>query len=197
MTRWEQFFREDERVLSVGPTECAELAVEEFKVRGVSTVLDLGCGTGRDSILFAEHGFSVTAVDAARSALEIARRIGGQKAAGIDFIEADARQLPFACRMFDAVHCFGLLHEFTDDSREHDVKRVMTEIHRVLRPAGLLVLGVLAGQPSQGLPHVCLFSEAMFDRAGAALELISKSRVADLGCTGHRDYVIWRGLFER
>jgi ubiquinone/menaquinone biosynthesis C-methylase UbiE len=197
VTRWEKFFREDQTIASVGPSDCARVAAIEFKDRAASTLLDLGCGAGRDSIFLAEQGLSVIAVDAAPAGLEIARRLNSQKAARVECIEADARQLPFADFRFDGVYCFGLLHEFTGEAREADVMRVMTEIRRVLKPGGLLMLGVLAGEPNAGLPEVCLFSEAMYDGATAAFKMISKCRVEDLGCTGKRDYVIWRGLFER
>ncbi len=35
----------------------------------------------------------------------------------------------------------------------------MYEANRVLRTDGLIVLAVLAGNPNDGLPHVCLFTE--------------------------------------
>ncbi len=197
MTRWEEFFREDPRVTSAPPTDCARFAAAAFKKRGVRTVLDLGCGTGRDAFLFAEERFAVAAVDSARSGLDIARSIMAGKASDVEFIEADARSLPFACSSFDAVYSFGLLHEFTGEECDADVAAVMSETRRVLKPGGLLVLAVLAGEPSEGLPHVRLFAEAMFDEATAAFTLIEKSRTRDVGCTGSRDYVIWRGLFER
>jgi ubiquinone/menaquinone biosynthesis C-methylase UbiE len=197
MTRWEEFFRDDPRILSVGPTQCARTAAAELQKRGLATVLDLGCGTGRDSIFLAAQGFSVKGVDAARSGLEIARRVSTEQTARVEFIEADARELPFANESFDAVYCFGLLHEFTGDMREADVTKVMTEIRRVLKPGGLLVLAVLAGEPADGMPQVHLFTEATFDRATAAFQLVEKCRVRDVGCTGRPEYVVWRGLFER
>jgi ubiquinone/menaquinone biosynthesis C-methylase UbiE len=191
-----EFFREDPRVLFAPPTECATFAATEFERRAVSTVLDLGRGMGRDSRLLTDAGFSVTRVDAAQSGLEIARQIRGERAPAVQFIKADARRLPFADSSFDAVYCFGLLHEFTGERRDADVAAVMREIRRALRPDGLLVLAVLAGDPSEGLPQVWLFSEEMFDEVIAAFRTIEKCRVRDVGCTGSPDYVIWRGFFR-
>ncbi|HEV2136871.1 MAG TPA: class I SAM-dependent methyltransferase [Terracidiphilus sp.] len=45
---------------------------QEF-VPGASTLLDLGCGTGKHALLLAERGYSVTGVDRSETMLEIAR----------------------------------------------------------------------------------------------------------------------------
>jgi hypothetical protein len=59
------------------------------------------------------------------------------------------------------------------------------------------MLTVLAGEPEAGLPHVQLFSEAMFLAATAPFMCIEQRLVDDVGCTGSRDYRVWYGVFER
>jgi hypothetical protein len=44
MTRWQQFYLEDERVLAAPPSLCAQAAVQLFQGEGERTVLDLACG---------------------------------------------------------------------------------------------------------------------------------------------------------
>lgn len=58
-------------------------------------VLDIGCGTGRHSIELCKRGYNMTGIDLSESQLEKAREKA--KAAGlvIDFMQHDARNLPF------------------------------------------------------------------------------------------------------
>jgi len=57
-------------VFGEGPTKLAIIAHEIMKKNNTKTILELGCGQGRDSIFFAESGYSVTATDFATSAIE-------------------------------------------------------------------------------------------------------------------------------
>jgi len=137
MTRWQQFYKEDERVKSAPATYCARHAAEVFVQRDKRVILDLGCGTGRDSTYLVKQGLFVVGVDLAGAGLGIAKRTRKDE---MNWIQADARQLPFRNSSFEGLYCFGLLHEFTGESRENDVRGVMREIHRVLRSLGVLVL---------------------------------------------------------
>ena len=41
-------------------------------------MIDIGCGNGRDSIFFAQHGFQVVAIDASENGLSVAADIAGK-----------------------------------------------------------------------------------------------------------------------
>ena len=197
MTRWQQFYLEDERVLSSTPSYCAKNAVEVFSKRSKSVILDLGCGVGRDTFYLAENGFFVIGVDAAESGLTIASRLRKSKGKEIIFVKADGRNLPFPDASFEGVYCFGLLHEFTRETKENDIRRVMSEIYRVLESTGVLILAVLSGDPDKGLPHVYLFTEQMFDAATQVFQIVDKKEYYDIGCTGKKDYRVWYGVFTK
>ena len=197
MTRWEQFYLEDERVLSAPPSQCVKDAVDVFSKCGKHAILDVGCGMGRDTFHLVENGFHVVGIDAAESGLGIANRTRREKQQEGLFVRADARHLPFPSASFGGVYCFGLLHEFTGEGREGDVREVMKEIHRVLETAGVLILSVLSGEPEQGLPHVYLFTEREFDAATQGFEVVKKEAYCDIGCTGKDDYRVWHGVFTK
>ncbi len=202
ITRWEEWYSEenltkDERILSAPSSLAAESAAREFIARGKRFVLDLACGIGRDTFFFESQGLCVTGVDASFNGVQVAQRIGRGHRSTTEFITADARHLPFKEGSFEGVYCFGLLHEFTNQSKEKDVAGVMGELKRLLGEEGLLALSVVSGEPEAGLPDVQLFSRSMFDKATQGLQPIEVKMYDDVGCTGRSDYHIWYGVFQK
>jgi SAM-dependent methyltransferase len=88
--------------------------------------LDLGCGTGTDSIYLAQHGWQVTGVDMVPKALAIARRKA--EAAGVHprFVEGDVTRLPELGigGEYSLLLDFGCLHTLPLDRREAYVESV-------------------------------------------------------------------------
>ena len=58
-------------------------------------IIDVGCGTGRHTIELTKRGYSVTGIDLSESMLEKAREKAIQNNLQIDFLQHDARNLPF------------------------------------------------------------------------------------------------------
>jgi ubiquinone/menaquinone biosynthesis C-methylase UbiE len=80
-------------------------------------VLDVGCGTGEHALLAAAAGFAVTGVDAAPTAIGVAREKAAARSIAVRFEVADALDLPALGREFDTVLDCGLFHVFDDDDR--------------------------------------------------------------------------------
>jgi 2-polyprenyl-3-methyl-5-hydroxy-6-metoxy-1,4-benzoquinol methylase len=95
-------------------------------------VLDLGGGDGEIALALTERGAQVTAADPSPPANRSATRQAGS-ASKIVFPFARAGGLPYADGIFDIVACIGVL------DRVVDRKAILLEIHRVLRPNGLLL----------------------------------------------------------
>ncbi len=68
-------------------------------------VLDLACGTGAATVVFAAHGARVVGVDRSPSMLTAARKVATGAGLHIDFIEGDIRALQIE-GPFDLVTCF-------------------------------------------------------------------------------------------
>ena len=202
VTRWDKWFSgenlaQDERILAAPPTQTAGQAARAFLARKTRTVLDLACGVGRDTFYLESHGLWVVGVDASINGLQAARRRKLDRGATADLVLADARHLPFKAGSFEGVYCFGLLHEFTGESRAGAVEGLMGEVRRSLAGQGVLVLTALAGEPEAGLPAVQLHTREMFQNATVGFEAIEVKRYDDIGCTGRQDYTIWYGLFDK
>ena len=58
-------------------------------------ILDVGCGTGRHAIELSKRGYAVTGVDLSESQLKRAREKASKENLKIEFLQGDARNLPF------------------------------------------------------------------------------------------------------
>jgi len=99
-----------------------------------AAVLEVGAGTGVMSLLIAELGHQLTAIDLSRVMLQEARRKAAQHGLAITFEVGDAEVLPFRDREFDAVVGRHILWTLPQP------ERALAEWYRVLRPAGRLIL---------------------------------------------------------
>lgn len=102
----------------------------------VGRALDLGCGPGFFSIILAQQGFVVDAVDASRGMLtQAAANVKrAQLADSVSFHEGDVSRLPFSDNEFDAV----VLRNVTWLMR--DPEAAYAEWRRVLAPGGKLLV---------------------------------------------------------
>jgi len=99
-----------------------------------SRVLDLGCGSGRDSRYLADHGFDVYGVDISEVAIEKAKRIANSH--DISFSVGTAENLPFQDGHFDAVYAGWVLQSVP-------LHAGASEVTRVLRRNGIAFLAFL------------------------------------------------------
>jgi SAM-dependent methyltransferase len=99
-------------------------------------VLDAGCGAGRDLAWFEARGAVVSGVDVSEGML---RQAGTRVRGRLE--RADLRALPFADASFDAVWCMAVLLHLP----KADAPAALAELHRVLRPGGLLAVTLKRG----------------------------------------------------
>ncbi len=108
------------------------------------TALDLGCGTGDNSIYLAQHGWQVTAVDFAPKALELARDKAAASKVPVTFVRADITRLSTSGvgEHFALAVDSGCFHGMSDHDREDYVR----EISEVTAPdAHLLIVAFAPG----------------------------------------------------
>ena len=108
---------------------------------GVRSVLEIGAGTGQDSLFFQEEGFEVVATDLT-PAMVAACRTKGLDARVMDFLGLD-----FPPASFDAVYAMNCLLHVPNA----DLPAVLAAVRDVLRPGGLFFLGLYGGNGSEGI----------------------------------------------
>ena len=108
--------------------------------RSDARILDVGTGSADMPLVFARHGWNVTALDTNADVLLIARRETAPETR-IQVVEGDARLLPYQDGAFDISHCSLLVHHLDPD----DVVSVLRELRRVSR------IGVVINDLRRGL----------------------------------------------
>jgi SAM-dependent methyltransferase len=88
--------------------------------------LDIGCGTGTESIYLAEHGWDVTGVDIVPKALAIARRKAAAAGVSPRFVEGDVTRLRDlgVGDGYDLLVDFGCFHTIPPELRDGYVQSV-------------------------------------------------------------------------
>ncbi len=103
------------------------LLPDESNIRG----LDLGADNGTISYLLRERGGHWSSADIADEAVSAIRNVVGEQV-----FATDGRTLPFDNNAFDVVVVIDMLEHV------HDDRQLVTELHRVLRPGGRLIVNV-------------------------------------------------------
>lgn len=102
-----------------------------------TSILDAGCGGGRNLVYFLRNGYKVYGADRDSGAITQVRRLAAglrPSLPGENFVVAGVEKLPFADERFDAVVSSAVLHFALDEGHFH---RMIDEMWRVLRPGGL------------------------------------------------------------
>lgn len=103
------------------------------RIKPQSTVLDIGCGTGRPTAqLLQELGHRVTGVDISKSMLALARK----NVPEATFTECDMRKFEPDVEGYDAIACFFALFQ----QPRQRIQTMLFKFARWLKPGGWLVI---------------------------------------------------------
>ena len=123
-------------------------AVSEAELEPGGRIADVGCGTGRAlpalRAAVGRHG-TVLGLDVTPQMLEAARRARRDQHATL--LVADARRLPFIDAGLDAIFAAGLVNHLPD------AREGLTELARVTRPGGRLVIFHPSGRVALAARH--------------------------------------------
>jgi len=101
------------------------------------SILDAGCGSGRNLIYFLRNGYEVFAVDENPHAVEQVRLLANALAPNLsndNFQVSAVEKMPFPDERFDAIISSAVLH-FAEN--EQHFYRMLEEMWRVLKSSGL------------------------------------------------------------
>ena len=96
--------------------ELIELILENINIHLGCNIHDLACGAGRHSILFAQRGYKVSAVDLSKNLLKVALDAAIKAKVKINFIKADLRNLCIKPKFDLVVNLFTSFGYFDEDN---------------------------------------------------------------------------------
>ncbi len=160
------------------------LALEESKVDEKidgGKVLDVGCGSGRSTLILAKNTDTVVGIEFSQRLFELAR----EKTNGSDNIKVyleDAKSMHFEDNEFDTVamlwNTFGNLYCFRN--------RVLDEAKRIIKPDGKIILSVFSDNVLDPYLEMCKINRLniehvdenyIFLREGMVSERFTKNKL--------------------
>jgi SAM-dependent methyltransferase len=131
-----------------------------FIDRRGGTLLDFGCGTGAQTLLFAPDFDRIIGIDVDETSIRTFRRAIEERGlrAKVEAVQYDGTSLPVADASVDFAVSFEVLEHVLDE------RRALAELHRVLKPGARLAMSV----PNRWW---------IFETHGAALPLLKWNRV--------------------
>ena len=125
-----------------------------------NNLLDVGCGTGTLTKLIAEKSpkYTVIGLDADQTALDISQKKVIGKDLNISFRQGFGQEMPFSDNSFDIVVSSLFFHHLSRSTK----RATLTEIRRVLKPGGILLIADW-GKPTSIFQRILFFVVQLLD----------------------------------
>ena len=128
---WKALNKQDENIW-IEPSIESYYLLHRWKRQNKCDFLDLGCGLGRHTILFAQNDFNTCAFDLSEEAINRTKEWANKLNLEIDYKIGDMLELPYENESFDCILCRNVIsHTDTEGMR-----KIAEELKRVLRSDG-------------------------------------------------------------
>lgn len=173
---WEVMFRKINAMFGIEPSLPARISLATFQQEGITNLLELGAGQGRDTLFFAQNGLHVNALDYSKQGVDeiLQKALSLHLQSHINAQQHDVRMpLPFEDESMDAcfshmLYCMPLLTA--------ELEFLNAEINRVLKPGGYNIYTVRHTQDAhykQGIHR----GEDMYEMGGFIVHFFSPEKV--------------------
>ncbi|WP_242215427.1 class I SAM-dependent methyltransferase [Bacillus cereus group sp. BfR-BA-01383] len=135
---WDDFYSNREKEISFFTNKPDENLVSYFekKLLNSGKVLELGCGSGRNAIYFAENGCLVDAIDLSKESIHWATERAKEKNVNVNFIHDNIFDLQIEEGTYDIVYDSGCFHHIAPHRRMSYINLVK----KALKPGGYFAI---------------------------------------------------------
>ena len=155
--------------------------ISEFGLRPGETLLDVGCGDGFWTSIFAGKGFKASGTDLSVGGIEVART----RYPEIEFLVRDIEQpIREGDRQFDIVFCRTIEHLSRRDLFGSGSLKMASNLMRLLRPGGLALISHYSKRDGAGTPNHAYHRVSdlvkLFESAGDVFKVVVVSNYVQL-----------------
>ena len=160
MPDWNERYKAKDLPWDINEPDDNLVKLIESKTVSPCKALEVGCGTGTNSLWLARHGFSMLGVDISQEAVDRANKKKENPALSCDFIRMDFLHDESLPQSFDFVFDRGCFHVFDQEKERILFAR---QVSRVLRTSGSWVslIGSTEGSPRDAGPPRRTAAEAV------------------------------------
>ena len=128
-----------------------------------ATILDLGCGSGRDSRYFSNYGYEVISVDYSDEMVKMAGEFLNK-----EVIKIDMRQMDFKDKFDGIWACASVLH-----IKKNEMAKVLKNSYCALKDSGIMYMSFKygEGEVQKGGRHFSNYKEDTFTKLLDSLDL--------------------------
>lgn len=145
MGTWEEIYNK-EGIVTKKPLEEMKDVISVLKKQKVHRVLDLGCGTGRHTVLLAKEGFKVYALDLSKTGLKMINAWLKKEKLTAKLIHSSCyHRFPFKDHFFEAIISTQVIYH----NYHVQIKKCIKEIERVLKPQGIIYITFAISKPEK------------------------------------------------
>jgi SAM-dependent methyltransferase len=142
---WNEFYASKQVSKLAAPSQFAAFVVQEAVDAGL--IVEIGCGTGRDSLFFARQGFKVVAIDGSEAAIAHCEKLRSDAGiSGVSFHSASVGTPEFSSALREALspsrdfsvvaYARFFLHAITEEEED----ALLRDLDSVLRPRDAVAL---------------------------------------------------------
>lgn len=121
-SKYSELYKNEAYFWSTTPNSVSYRLLQQFPPREYCTVLELGCGEGRDAVFLGSNHYNVTAIDKVSEGIDKAIRLAQVNEVHANFICADIRSFTSAVQ-YDLVYGYRILHYLTPQERPAQISR--------------------------------------------------------------------------
>ncbi len=128
---WE-IVKDDDECVWKNPSIESYYLLNRWHSQGKMNFLDLGCGLGRHSILFARNGFKVNCFDISEEAVNRTKEWALSLNLEMSYEVGDMLNLPYDSDSMDCILCRNVISHTDTEG----IKKIINELKRVLKQNG-------------------------------------------------------------
>lgn len=132
--RYRQVHQKSLKWFSDSPSEIVEKTIQKYGVTNHSTILEIGCGEGRDAVYLLRNGYTVLATDISPTVIEHCKGWFPEFATSFRVLDCLSQQLP---NTFDFIYAISVLHMLVLDA---DRKRFYEFLLKHLKKDGIALI---------------------------------------------------------